>query len=600
MGRLAIFTRGAALVAICSPLQALSVHAAPGDPTAVAVGTPLPATSTAAQDGASALLRGNVALAITSYTDALKDQTLTNDRRGAILNDRAVAYARSGQTKLAIDDFNRAVQLFPEHAATYNNRGNLLLALGLAKEALRDFDRAVLLAPGYSAAFANRAGAYDRLGQTDDALRDYSRAIELMPSSAVPLAGRGRVLLGAGKPHAAIRDFGRAVNADARFSNAYRGRAAAKLRIARYDDAIEDFSRAIAFDIGNSELYLQRGHAYLGVRNFASAIRDFSRAIELDGKSAAAYAGRGLSSGYVEAFEDAFVDFNRAVELDPKNPVTFAYSAIVYNEAGQTDVGLKDVETALRLDPNRAEAFWARGSISEALGRNADALLDYRRALATNSALPLALDALKRIGGEMPDSADVPVADLGIEGWSVVARGNDYFAVNVEQPALRVPLESTGSGQPRLIDYEVKKAPFKGIGVLRFKGGTVATSSGQQDIELTAIIDLTARSVVAVEPHKLGAKSATWTWEDGRVVVASIDGVTDEFNLRGAAGGLGAARGDVRVRRGAGDVEVVSPNGDLVPPAKSDRPQRSAGGNSGSGSSGRAKPKSIFDLLFGN
>ena len=82
-------------------------------------------------------MRGNAAQAIPQYTEALKDQTLTNDRRGALLNDRAVAYARSGQIKLAIDDFNRAVQLYPEHAATYNNRGNLLLGLALSKEEKR-------------------------------------------------------------------------------------------------------------------------------------------------------------------------------------------------------------------------------------------------------------------------------------------------------------------------------------------------------------------------------------------------------------------------------------------------------------------------------
>src|SRR3990167_5384393 len=83
-----------------------------------------------AQDAATALVRGDTGQAVVGYTEALKDPALPNDRRATILNDRAVAYARLGQTKLAIDDFNRAAQLFPEYAATYNNRGSLLLALG--------------------------------------------------------------------------------------------------------------------------------------------------------------------------------------------------------------------------------------------------------------------------------------------------------------------------------------------------------------------------------------------------------------------------------------------------------------------------------------
>jgi tetratricopeptide (TPR) repeat protein len=563
---------------------AKSVNAAPGDATG----------PVAHQEGASALLRGNAAQAVTLYTDALKETSLTNDRRGAILNDRAVAYARSGQTKLAIEDFNRAVQLFPEHAATYNNRGNLLLSLGLAKEAIRDFDRATLLSPGYAAAFANRAGAFDRLGQPGEALRDYTRAIELMPQSAVPLAGRGRVLLALGKPHAAIRDFGRAVNTDARFSNAYRGRAAAKLRIGRYDDAIEDLSRAIAFDNGNVDVYLLRGYAYLGARNFASAIRDFARAVELDPKSADAYAGRGLGNGYVEAFDDALADLTRAIELDPRNATSFAYRAIVYNEAGQRDVGLKDVETALKLDANCAEAFWARGAIAEAQERKLEALGEYRRALALNSGLVLVSEAVKRLGGELPDSSDVPVAGLGVDGWNVVTRGTDYFAIHPDFAGLRVPLETPGIGQPKLLEWELKKAPMKGIGLLRFYGGTVAAKSGPQDVELAAIVDLNARSVVAVEPHKLGSKTSKWTWEEGKVIVASVDGVTDEFNLRPGASAA-AANDTVRRKSGDGKGEPVTVSGEPgQQPRAEPKPQRQTA------SRPQQKQKTIFDLLFGN
>src|SRR3990170_1865553 len=123
--------------------------------------------------GATALVKGNSAEAVVSFTEALKDPGLSNDRRASILNDRGVAYMRSGQPKLAIDDFNLAAQQFPEYAAIYNNRGNLLLSLGLIKEAIKDFDRALVLAPGYASAYNNRAGALMKLGQISDAIQDY-------------------------------------------------------------------------------------------------------------------------------------------------------------------------------------------------------------------------------------------------------------------------------------------------------------------------------------------------------------------------------------------------------------------------------------------
>jgi hypothetical protein len=104
--------------------------------------------------------------------------------------------------------------------------------------------------------------------------------------------------------------------------------------------------------------------------------------------------------------------------------------------------------------------------------------------------------------------------------------------VNDDYPRLRVPLEMSGTGQPRLLEWELKKSPLKGIGVLRFFGGTVEGRSGPEDVELVAIIDLNRDNIVAIEPHKQGNRVSTWTWEEGKVVIASVDGVTDEFILR--------------------------------------------------------------------
>ena len=131
-----------------------------------------------------ALQRGNTDHAITLYTEALDDKSLPNDRRATVLNDRGVAYSRRLNYKEAIDDFNRAIQLYPEYPAVYNNRGNVLLGLGAVREAIKDFDRALLLAPGYAAAYSNRAGAYMKLGQVDQAIAGYTKAIQLTPDQS--------------------------------------------------------------------------------------------------------------------------------------------------------------------------------------------------------------------------------------------------------------------------------------------------------------------------------------------------------------------------------------------------------------------------------
>jgi tetratricopeptide (TPR) repeat protein len=534
-----------------------------------------------AQDGAAALVRGDTGQAVADYTEALKDTALANDRRATILNDRAVAYARLGQPKLAIDDFNRAAQLFPEYAAIYNNRGSLLLALGYPDEAIKDFNRAILLAPGYAAALGNRAGAFSLVGHPDQAIGDYTRAIKLMPQAAAPLAGRGRVYLGVGRPHAAIRDFTRAVTADPRFATGYRSRAEAKLEIGRSQDAIEDLSRAIAFDVGNGELYLLRGQAYLASDNTEAALKDFSHVIELDPKSARGYAARGLAYGMSQASEPAFADLNRAIELDPRSALAFAYRAVVYKQSSQADIGLKDAETALKLEPDGAEALWANGELEEAQGHNESAVVDYKRALAVKPGLKLASAGLQRLGADLGDEEDREVPGLGIDKWKVVQHGSQYFAVSDLYKKLRIPLEMAGEGQPQLLEWEVKPAPLLGIAILRFKGGVTPGPQGPEEVEQVAILDLDANSVIAIEPHREGTKVANWTWQDDRVVVASVDGATDEFILRAARP---VAQNNQRYT--ATDGGGWSPWGQLDAPQ--DHGER------------RHRPRTIFQLLFGN
>jgi tetratricopeptide (TPR) repeat protein len=521
------------------------------------------------REAAGALQRGNHDQAVTLYTEVLEDKTLPNDRRATILNDRGVAYSRRLQHKEAIDDFNRAIQLYPEYAAVYNNRGNVLLGLGAVREAVKDFDRAIVLAPGYAAAYSNRASAHMKLGQVERAIADYTRAIELTPSSAAALSGRGRAHLAAHRPHGAIRDFTRAVGFDARFGAAYRSRGEAKMAIERYEEAIEDFSRAIAFEPRNPEIYALRGWAYMEANNAASGIKDFAKAIELNPNTATYYAARGLAYARAEATEDALNDFARAIELEPRAPKAYAYRAWTYRQ--QPELGLKDVERALKLDANSAEALWARGEINETLGRREQMVADLRKAVALDPRLKPATQALERMGMSLAvNEPEVP--DAGLDRWRVYQSGRQFVATNEDFPRLKINLEMMGKGQPRVLEWDIKKPPFAGIAVLRFHAGVIEGPKGNEEVEHAVVVDLQSNSVVAVEVQRLGDKLAQWTWDEGRLLVASADGITDEFQLRQG-----------------------KPKEPPPAPVAAAQPKRYSDpwGNSG------RKPKTLFDLLFG-
>jgi tetratricopeptide (TPR) repeat protein len=558
-----------------------------------------------AQDAAAMLARGNLQGALTLYSEALGDQTLSSDRRATLLNDRGVVYGRLNQPRQSIEDFNRAILLFPENPSSYNNRGNTLLALGLIKEALKDYDRALALAPGYAAVYNNRAGAYMRLGQTADAIRDYTKAIELMPASAAPLGGRGRALLAESRPDAALRDFSRALKADNRFAPAYRSRAEAHITRERFDEAIEDLSRALAFEPANLDLLMLRGRTYLLAGSTASAVKDYSRVLELDANRATAFEQRGYANAKAEAYDEAESDLGRAVELNPRSANAYAFRAWLYKLTGQPEVASREIDKAVRIDPTRPEVLWAKGEIAEATGRSDIAADAYRTALRADPTLAEARAGLQRLGFTDADASDADVPGPPVDGWRIVRRRDRYTAVNSTLGGLRIPLEMASDGVPRILEWDVKKAPFTGFGLLRFAAGQVAGAAGPEEVENVALINTTDKTVLAIEPHRRGAVKSTWTWADGKVTIAALDGVSDEFVLKAVAR-PGAVVATGPSGNGSSSVER---RGDGAPP-KWTTPEwapwndnKGNGGNRGAQRSSQSPPrkqKSLFDLIFGN
>jgi len=548
------------------------------------------------REAATALSNGQLTSAINLYTQALQDKRLTNDRKGVILNDRGVVNARLGKPAQAIADFNQAVTLFPEYAAAYNNRGAFLVSLGALKEAIKDLDRALALAPGYVAAWNNRAGVYVKLKQYAAAIQDYTRAIRLAPGLAEPLTGRARIYLLQSRPHAALRDLTRALRNDARYAQGYRVRGEVQLALARFNQAAEDLSRAIAFNPIDVKAYQLRGRAYLLARNTDAALKDFTKVIEIEPRSAEAYRERGNANILSENFELAEQDLTRSLEIDPRGAVTFAYRALMHKKLNQPELGLQEIQKAIHLAPENAIVLWAKGEIEEAQSRDHEAAESYRKALAVDPDLAMAELGLRRLNQDIPSEA-ITFPNLGRGEWKVVLEKTKFFALNARYPKLRVPLELGGTGQPRILEWQPKDDALKGIGILRFSAGEIQTDKGRVTLEYIALLDVRANLVLALEPHRRGDLTSRWTWHDGKVTVAALDGLTISHTLRNIARLQSDARRRSRsrqyVRRDrARGTPFWAPWADQ----SRSRPRRKTTYRR----KRRQRKKTLFDLLLGN
>ncbi|MGD8290829.1 MAG: tetratricopeptide repeat protein [Desulfobacterales bacterium] len=92
---------------------------------------------------------------------------------------RGSVYLKTGNTKNAVDDFGRAIEIDRKHPKSYHLRGLAHEMAGNDDEALRDFNQAIELDSEYGAAFFSRATLLTKMGQEEKALEDMEMVTHL-------------------------------------------------------------------------------------------------------------------------------------------------------------------------------------------------------------------------------------------------------------------------------------------------------------------------------------------------------------------------------------------------------------------------------------
>lgn len=133
--------------------------------------------------------RGDVYLAIDDVPNAITDYTasLKRSKNAGILSKRGRCYMLTGQFPEAISDYTDVVKHFPT-AIAYYNRGRAYHQKHLhsddktetLKLALDDFNKSIEMQPMYAIAYLSRGDVYGHLEQPIDQESDYTQAAALL------------------------------------------------------------------------------------------------------------------------------------------------------------------------------------------------------------------------------------------------------------------------------------------------------------------------------------------------------------------------------------------------------------------------------------
>lgn len=233
------------------------------------------------------------------------------------------------QFNIAIEAYSHAIDLNPDNAAAYNNRGNAYSDIDEYVLAVQDFDKAIGLDLKLAEAYNNRGIVYKEKGELDRAIRDFDKALELKSDFTEAYNNRGNAYRNMDNLPKAFADYNRAIRFNSKFAQAYSNRGVAYGIKDKIDEAIDDFTRAIELNPDFAEAYYNRGNAYLLKGDFDPAIKNYNMSITLDPDDAPSYCSRGN----------------------------------VYYQKGELDFAIKDYTTATELDPQLAPAYYNRGEV---------------------------------------------------------------------------------------------------------------------------------------------------------------------------------------------------------------------------------------------
>ena len=226
---------------------------------------------------------------IRACTVFLQGRQLLPENAANAYNNRAVAHHHKGDFRLAIADYDRALEEVANNAHIFNNRGNAYQALGDHIRALLDYSKAIRLNQWFASAYNNRGSIYRNNKQYDLAIEDYNKAILIEPRMTIAFYNRAYTYRLLGEFELATQDYNRAIELDANYVKAYIGRGRLFSLQKNYQQALDDYNQALRIAPEDAYARNNRGHLYQQQGRLVDAIQDYQKAIELQPRNAEFY-----------------------------------------------------------------------------------------------------------------------------------------------------------------------------------------------------------------------------------------------------------------------------------------------------------------------
>jgi tetratricopeptide (TPR) repeat protein len=270
----------------------------------------------------------------------------------------------------------------------------------------------------------------DRLEEDSLALIDYKKAISLDSNRAEYYSAIGDMLFEHKDLDGSVLWLERALRVNPEDKTAHLKLAKMFLYIEEYNKALTEINTVLRQDVYNPEGYYLKGMVYKSLSDTTKAISSFMTALQVQPEYRDAMIQLGIMNSmkgdpiamkyYDNAYaldtldvfplyargvfyqdkgdyESAKREYINAIMKDRNYPSTYYNLGYIYMQQDSFQKAYRQYDILTKLDPTDAEAYFNRGLSYEAMGKIAEAIIDYKQALVFDEQYKEPQEALKRL-----------------------------------------------------------------------------------------------------------------------------------------------------------------------------------------------------------
>ena len=184
--------------------------------------------------------------------------------------------------KAADELFKKAINIKPNFADTYINRGILLKKQNKLDDALECWNIALKLNPKLFQAYNHCGIALIELNRPEEAIENWNNAIKIKPDFAEAYNNLGNAFYELKKFDESLKNYDKAINIKPNFAEAYNNRASALRHLNQFNSALDSCNAALEINTNFAEAYINRGIIFTELKNLNSAIKSYESAFKIN------------------------------------------------------------------------------------------------------------------------------------------------------------------------------------------------------------------------------------------------------------------------------------------------------------------------------